>query len=820
MKRTSRDQHSDLPLFGLDAPSLAPRVDRNSPPSAKVNLLLDMFGGHDLHIPYRWETKDGREGYAILCDNEWDKELCLKDKGGLARCASCPNKSFVTNREMIVRSHLAGSRQWGKVAQWERDKEFVAGVFPVASDGTVRFFCVGFASTHWREDVQAFLETTRIWRIPAVVEAGREEMTARVWVFFEGSIPAKRARTLANSLVTETMEKRPQIDFSVYDRVWPGEDTAISPVNAKPIPLPLQLRQVAADRTVFLDDNMVPAADQWARLAEIKRMSLAQVDALLGNLKRADRILGVRLVGEADFDTTKGTLPAGLVGVRPVSVPMPGRVDVVISNQVFLDRAQIPTQHAARLLSLGAFQNPAYISAQAAKRDTRGKSVIISRGGIDDRVIALPRGCLPDVLRYLDHYGARAQIDDRRHRGTPLPQGCTFSGILEPSQQRAYEALMAHEIGVVEGPPSFGKTVLGAAMVAGRGVNSLVLVNRSILLTQWQTSLRRFLNIDPDLIGTIASGKWNNKGVIDIVIIQGVTGEERAEGGLVLDDLSDDFIAGYGNVIVDECHHMAAPTYEAVLKRAPATWISAFSATTKRSDGQEPVVFMQCGPIRHRTTAAEQAAERGISQKVIQRRTRTVLPPDVPVDDPNALQAIYKALADDEERNNQICEDVIVALSQGRSPIVISERRDHLEMLAACFKGHVDHLAIMHGQMKKSARQAAEAALAAPLGEQRLILATGGFLGEGFDDSRLESLFLTMPISTEGWLRQYTGRLQRKHDGKEGVEVYDYVDYRVRRLVNMWKARQRVYAEIGFEIVRDTSFIDEYHEGDWELVPG
>jgi superfamily II DNA or RNA helicase len=247
--------------------------------------------------------------------------------------------------------------------------------------------------------------------------------------------------------------------------------------------------------------------------------------------------------------------------------------------------------------------------------------------------------------------------------------------------------------------------------------------------------------------------------------------------------------------------------------------VTALSATTERADGQEPVVFMQCGPIRHRTTAAEQAAERGIGQKVIQRRTRSVLPPEVHVGDPNALQEIYQALSEDEERNDQIVADVVAALEKGRCPVVISERREHLDVLAKLFDGRVDYLAIMRGQMKKAEKIKAQETLDAPPEKRRLILATGAFLGEGFDDPRLETLFLTMPISTEAWIRQYTGRLQRKFEGKDGVEVYDYLDFKIPRLVNMWKARQSVYEKIGFEIVRDTSFIDEEDEEvDWEMI--
>jgi superfamily II DNA or RNA helicase len=816
MRRGSGDQHSDLPLFGLAAPTVTTRLDRYSSLHAKANFLIGLFGGHDLHVGYRWESK-ARDGTAILCHNEWDKELCEKGNGGLARCGSCPNKDFVVNREMIMKCHLAGTGTFGK--KWKRDEEFVAAVYPVAADGTCRFFCVGFLSEEWRKDAKAFLETTSLWRIPTALERGRDGQGARAWVFFQEGVPAVKARTLAYSLVSEAMDRRPELSFTTYDTILPAENTAISPVNAKPVALPLQMQQMASGYTVFLNDQMNEIDDQWLHLDQLRRMSLSRLESLLGTKKRAERILGVRLVAEGDFDTTSGQAPSGLIGVRPVSVAMPPAVDIVLSNQVYVDRSYLPAQHVARLVSLGAFQNPVYLKALKDKRDTRNQPLIISRGHIDDDFVALPRGCLPDVLRYLEHYGATPRIEDRRIKGTPLPPGCGFSGILEPSQQRAYDALMRHDIGVVEGPPSFGKTVVGAAMIGGRGVNSLVLVTRSHLLTQWKTALPRFLDIDPSLIGTIGGGKWRNKGIIDIAVIQGLKEEDRVENGMVMDDLSEDFIASYGTIIVDECHHIAAVTYEGVLKRAPALYVSAFSATPERKDGKEPVVFMQCGPIRHRTTAAEQAAERGIRQTVLQKRTKAVLPPDVPVDDPNALQAIYKALAEIEERNDQIFDDVIVALSRGRSPIVLSERRDHLDVLAKRFEGHVEHIAVMHGQMRKAAREKAEAALAAPLGEQRLILATGGFLGEGFDDSRLSAMFLTMPISTEGWLKQYTGRLQRKQEGKEEIEVYDYVDYKVQRLVNMWKARQRVYEEIGFDIVRDTSFISEFDEEDWEPVP-
>jgi superfamily II DNA or RNA helicase len=818
MKKGGGDQHSDLPLFGLAEHVSAPRIVSASPLGARVELFLDLFKGHDLHVPYRYEMSDsGKERHAILCENEWDGELCQKRSGGLQRCSSCTSKAFLVDKKMIFRGHLGGAKEWGR--QWQREREFVAGVYPVAADGTCGFICVGFEGPGWQVDARVFLDVARLWHIPAALEAGRGGKGGRAWVFFKDAVAAKTARALANSLVTETMERRPEIDFSIYDRIWPDEDTAISPVNAKPVALPLQLRQMEFGHTVFLDDAMAPIEDQWAFLSHIRKLSAAQVESLTKSARRADLALGVRLVEEGDFDATAGSDPKRHIDQRPLSAPLPATVHVEISNQVYVDRTGMPAPHVRQIAALAAFQNPAYIRAHERKRETAGKSRIIARAMVEERRIALPRGCLPDVLRHIERHGARPEIDDRRFRGIPLPAGCRFTGTLEPTQQQAFDALLPHDIGVVEGPPSFGKTVLGAAMVAGRGVNALVLVNRSILVGQWQNSLRRFLDIDPALIGTISNGKWRNTGVVDVAIIQGLGEEEKNEGDLTIDDLPDDFIAQYGNILVDECHHIAAPTYEGVMRRSPAAWVTALSATTERADGQEPVVFMQCGPIRHRTTAAEQAAERGIGQKVFQRRTRSVLPPEVHVDDPKALQEIYQALSEDVERNEQIVADVVSALDMGRCPVVISERREHLDALAKLFDGWVDHLAVMRGQMRKAEKLKAQETLDAPPDKRRLILATGAFLGEGFDDPRLETLFLTMPISTAAWIRQYTGRLQRKFEGKDGVEVYDYVDFRVQRLVNMWKARQREYKKIGFEIVRDDSFIeDEDQDVDWEMM--
>jgi superfamily II DNA or RNA helicase len=421
---------------------------------------------------------------------------------------------------------------------------------------------------------------------------------------------------------------------------------------------------------------------------------------------------------------------------------------------------------------------------------TFGKPRVISCAELHPNHVGLPRGCLDEVLELIRAHGTEAEIKDLRTVGSPLPTTTRFLGALNGSQIRAFDDLKPHDNGVLAATMAFGKTVVAAAMIAQRACNALVLVHRRELLTQWVERLKTFLDIDPKAIGLIGGGKRKPTGVIDVALIQSLV--RRGE--------VSDLVADYGQVIIDECHHLSATSFELVVRRAKARYILGLSATVARKDGHHPIIFMQCGPVRHRVDARTQATESGLKYRVRRRPTDFQLPTHLSCLDRPPMPAVYAALAQDTKRNDMIFNDVLEALEAGRSPVVLTERKDHLGYLEGRFSHFVRNLVVLKGGMSAVERKASEVVLAASNDQERLILATGRYIGEGFDDQRLDTLFLTMPISWKGTLAQYVGRLHRRHEGKMQVLVVDYVDEGVPLLARMAGKRRAGYRALGYII--------------------
>jgi superfamily II DNA or RNA helicase len=471
----------------------------------------------------------------------------------------------------------------------------------------------------------------------------------------------------------------------------------------------------------------------------------------------------------------------------PIHDPLPSHVQIVLADQLYIDRSGLPPGMVARLVRIAAFQNPEFYRAQAMRLSTFGKPRIISCAELHPRHIALPRGCLDEALELLRSHGISVEIEDRRDVGQPLSE--RFLGHLNEPQATALEALERYDYGVLAATTAFGKTVIAAALIAKRERNTLVLVHRRELLAQWIERLKSFMSIDPAAIGIIGGGRRKPTGKIDVALIQ----------SLVRKGEVSDLVAGYGHLIVDECHHLSASSFELVARRSKARFVLGLSATIARKDGHHPIIFMQCGPVRHKVDLRSQAARYRFEHRVRFRETGFRLRPQIETDRP-AMATVYAALGQDEDRNALIFDDVLQALEAGRSPVVLTERRDHLDRLQARFKGFVRNLVVLRGGMAASERRNTETTMRVAEGEERLILATGRYLGEGFDDPRLDTLFLTMPISWKGTLTQYVGRLHRDHDGKKEVIVYDYVDAAVPVLARMAAKRQAGYRALGYVI--------------------
>jgi superfamily II DNA or RNA helicase len=400
--------------------------------------------------------------------------------------------------------------------------------------------------------------------------------------------------------------------------------------------------------------------------------------------------------------------------------------------------------------------------------------------------VALPRGCLDAALELLTAHGIEPRLRDERTRGQPLD--ATFHGELTPRQDDAAGAILAHDNGVLCAATAFGKTVVGAWLVAARRVNTLVLVHRRQLMDQWRERLSAFLDLPPAAIGAIGGGRARPTGAIDVAVIQSLNRK-----GVVAD-----LVADYGQVIVDECHHLSAFSFEQVLRQVRARYVVGLSATPVRRDGHQPIITMQCGPIRYRTDARSQAEARPFDHRVVTRGTDFAMPA---AELEPGIQAVYSALAADSSRNQLIVVDVLAAVAAGRSPLVLTERNEHRDRLAAALGASAATVFIMSGGMGVKRRRAiAEAMAATPPEAPRVIVATGRCVGEGFDDARLDTLFLAMPVAWRGTLQQYAGRLHREHAGKTDVVIYDYVDDGVPVLARMHQKRLAGSRAMGYTV--------------------
>jgi len=420
---------------------------------------------------------------------------------------------------------------------------------------------------------------------------------------------------------------------------------------------------------------------------------------------------------------------------------------------------------------------------------TYNKPRVIACGQEFPQHIAVPRGCLTETLALLESHNIRPEVHDERFAGTAIE--AEFQGALRPFQEAAVADIGRHDDGILCAPTAFGKTAVAAWLIASRKVNTLIVVHRQQLLDQWRERLGMFLHLAPKWIGQIGGGKLDRTGYVDVAVIQSLYRKDEVK----------DFVAEYGQVIVDECHHISAFTFEQVMRQVKAKYVVGLTATPTRKDGHHPVIYMQCGPVRHYLSARTMLETTPFEHKVTPRYTEFRIAPECTE---ITIQDIYGALINDLARNEMIANDVVHAVESGRCPLLLTGRTEHLQYFATRLAGFAKHVFVLKGGMGKKQRRETAAALASvPEGESRVILATGSYIGEGFDDARLDTLFLAMPISWKGTLQQYVGRLHRLHDNKRFVQVYDYVDSYVPMLARMYDRRLKGYSTIGYVIEQE-----------------
>jgi superfamily II DNA or RNA helicase len=733
-------------------------------PEEKIVLFLELFGARRDVYPYFWENPNsGKKGYAPACDNDW--------RTGVS------GKRFLPLDERAVERHLLGDQ--------------AIGVYALRTDDSCIFLAADFDGDGWREDVLAYKEAAQRDGVAVAIERSRSGNGAHAWIFLAEPVPAALARRLGTILLAMASARRPTMSLSAYDRLFPNQDTMPKGGFGNLIALPLAGKHRKMRNTIFLDDNLEPYPDQWRFLGTVNRLSREDLDRILGQVSpmkalapvRNDDIAFALESDECALDLSRPSIKAGMIS---------GDVTLRFDSRLHIPRT-IPAGVLAALKRLATFANPEFHRKLRLRFSTYDTPRFIFAGEWHPDRLVLPRGAMDDAVAILESAGANVVIQDARADGERVRW--PFHGELHPEQEAAVQEMAKHDYGVLCAPPGTGKTVMSCALIARHRTSTLVLVHRALLLDQWRREAGRFLGIvKRKEIGIWRGATRRLTRRLDIAMLPSLTRAENYAG----------VFEGYGLVIVDECHHVPAATFEALLKACPCRKIVGLTATPVRKDGLEKLLHLQCGPIRHSIHASPDDA---VPRTVYVRRSSfhfpDVLGPHPPI------HLVWEALVADIGRTKQIVADIRASLEEGRCPLVLSDRRAHLDRLEAELTTQSGSSVVavyrLESGIGKKQREAIRDEIDRRFGtgEKFVLLATASLIGEGYDLPRLDTLFLAMPLSFKGRVIQYAGRLHRLHAEKREVRVYDYLDEGNPLTIAMFRRRSGAYRQMGYRMIMD-----------------
>lgn len=765
-----------------------PEPDKFSPmytltSDEKVALFRSVFRGRDDVFARRWQSSSGKSGYQPVCANEWRSDLCDKKK---YKCGECPNRQLSPLTDRDIFNHLAGKDPNG------RD---VIGLFPLLEDNTCYLLCADFDdknSEHgYKDDVLTYKQICSEWHIPAYIERSRSGNGAHVWIFFSEPIPAAIARRLGFAVLTEAMNHNSRMSLKSYDRFFPNQDTLPEGGFGNLVALPLQGQARKNGNSSFVDEQFNVYPDQWQVLQNIERLPLNDITAILAVHNTTGSLFG-------ELAQTTEAKPWELP--KPLTLEpkdFPASILLIRANGIYLPMSQLSAKLANHLKRMTSFRNPDFYAKQAMRFSTYDTPRIISCAEIVNDYLLMPRGCEDAVLNVFKEKNIPVSLEDNTQHGTPIQ--ASFVGELRPEQQEALQNLLRFNNGTLSATTAFGKTVTAAALIAKRQTNTLILVHTKALLQQWQKTLCRFLDIEIPQedtshkrgrkkqispVGTLDSTCNHLNGIVDVALIQSCLDADSVKP----------FIHSYGMVIVDECHHVSAITFENVLRLIAPRYVYGLTATPIRKDGHQPIIFMQCGPIRYQASK-QLPLQSSIARILVPRFTAYRLIPEENI----TFQRLTDFLISDEARNCLIVSDVQKALAEGRTPIILTSRTSHVEILSHLLSDCCQHVISLVGSASaREKRQTMGRLQAISANESLVIVATGKYVGEGFDFPRLDTLMLAIPVSWKGIVAQYAGRLHRDYPNKTEVRIYDYVDIHIPLCELMYRRRIKGYAAIGY----------------------
>ena len=733
----------------------------------KINIFADYFKGRTDVYPHMY-LKNGQVSYAPTCNNFWKENICNKRKG--FSCKNCQYKDNVPLTLDVIKNHMYESKK-------------VIGIYPMLKDDTCYFLAFDFDNKNndldVKDDVLAFASICDKYNIPIGIEKSRSGKGYHIWIFFKDNIKALTARKLGSLLLSKTMEIKDSFKISSFDRMFPNQDFLTKDGYGNLIALPFQNEASKCGNTLFVDRNFLKIANQFEYLKSLKKLSLDEVFEKI-NLISNETI---------DISCEISTLEKDVKNKKKNHFKYPSSINVILNDMVYIDKANLNSGVKSCFKRLATFANPEFYRKQRMRYSVYNTPMIIDCSEEDDKYLKIPRGTFEYLESLCKENNVKMNIKDKRNKGHKID--VSFNGTLEEIQLEALNKMLEYENGVLCAPPAFGKTVTSCNMIAKVNTNTLVLVPRLPLINQWQKSIKNFLGLEE--VGEYSSRKKNLTNNIDVASIQSIWNK-----GSVLD-----IVNNYGMIIIDECHHAAAYTFEKVINKCNAKYVYGMSATPERENGHTPIVFMQCGNIRCEINALEFNQNLKIPMKIIVKNSHLNFT-NKQIDN-YELNEINDFIAKDVVRTDNIVKDIKTEFDNNKNILVLTERIRHLNEIYDKLKKYTDNVFKYQGGIGKKVLKEYEK-LNEKInenGENKIIVATGSCLGEGFDDSKLDTLFLTMPSSGKTKITQYLGRLHRKNEDKKEIIVYDYVDDNYPKTRNMFIKRKKTYEKLGYEIIEN-----------------
>lgn len=761
LKQENQMLKEELRKRGINIIPNEKRLDSNQ----KVAIFMDYFKPRmDVYEKRYFSNKQNKFGWAIACLNEFQNG-CNKGKI-INACKNCPIKKLAPLTKEVIFDHFKG-----------KNKNLGIGAYPLLKDNTCYFLAMDFDEETWFEDMYSVYKIATRYKLEPVMERSGSGLGGHLWFFFSTNIKGSLVRRFGEFLLQEAMKIDSNLSFKSFDRMFPNQDYLPEGEFGNQIAFPLRYDSYKQGDTTFINEFQQAYSNPIEYLSTRKKISPEEIEKILDNI-------------ENDYFFDNEQLRFNL----DITQKYVEQIKGFENRMLMIEKKDLNSLTYNTIKRIASMYNPAYFKLQRLHKPIYYKTTprILSYYEEDDTYIYVPRG-LKDKLSSIFNE-TKIEIEDNTTNGHSID--VSFKGNLKPEQVPVVNKMIKYDMGVLKAAPGFGKTIIGIYLISYFKVNTLVIVPTKQIQDQWLERINSFLNYpkafkkEDEFICIYNGSKKRTNKNIDIAIAASLTRLENL----------DKFLNGYGMIIVDECHRAPSNTFTHILRNASSKRIYGLSATLEREDGLEKVIYMFCGTKRYERSLAQMKGSYQFSQVLIPRMTNSII-----LNKKAHFVDICNELVKDMARNQLIFKDILQEYKQGSKIIVLSDRKEHLSLLEEMLSKAIDHVFIMTGEQNKKTRDLTMRQIKElDFNNSYVLLATSTLLGEGFDLPELRTLFLTMPISGESRLTQYTGRIQRNDEGKDVVKVYDYVDVQIPMMQTMFHKRLKYYQNIGYGIYEQT----------------